>query len=88
MEIEATEVIKVNAKLLKLHLKVCDRFTGSIESAAGTELCDFDDYVPPFMPGQHYGDYVILDIDIDTGMIVNWKVPSAEQIQEFVEKCK
>ena len=23
--------------------------------------------MPDFMPGQHYGDYVILDVDIDTG---------------------
>mgnify|MGYP000524606174 CR=1 FL=1 len=84
MEIEATEIVKVNAKTLKLHLKVCDRFTGSLESATGTELKDFDDYVPDFMPGNHYGDYVILDIDIDTGQITNWEVPSAEQLQNFI----
>lgn len=84
MEIEKQEVVKVNAKLLRLHLKVSDRFTCSLESATGTELKDYDGYVPDFMPGQHYGDYVILDIDIDTGHVTNWKVPSAEQIQEFI----
>lgn len=36
------------------------------------------------MPGQHYGDYVILDIDLDTGKILNWKPPTAEQIEEWI----
>jgi len=86
MEIDATEVVKVNAKTLKLHLKVCDRFTGVLESATGTELKDFDGYVPCFMPGEHYGDYVILDIDIDTGQITNWKQPTAEELQNWLSQ--
>lgn len=86
MEIEATETVKVNAKTLKLHLKVCDRFTATLESESGRTLKDHDDgYVPSFMPGEHYGDYVILDIDIDTGQITNWKVPSAVEIQEWID---
>ena len=85
MEIEATEVIKVNAKTLKLHLKVCDQFTASLENGAGTELHSQDDgYVPAFMPEQHYGDYVILDIDIDSGQITNWQKPTADQIQNWI----
>jgi hypothetical protein len=88
MEIETTEVVKVNAKTLKLHLKVCDSFTGTLESATGTCLKEFYDYVPSFMPGDHYGDYVILDIDIDTGQITNWKQPSAEELQEWINGIK
>ena len=84
MEIEATEVVKVNAKTLKLHLKVCDRFTATLESSTGTELYEHDDYVPDFMPGEHYGDYVILDIDIDSGQITNWVAPTAEQIENWI----
>lgn len=42
MEIDAIEKVKVNAKTLKLHLKVCDRFCGALVSEAGTELKDFD----------------------------------------------
>jgi hypothetical protein len=41
-------------------------------------------YVPSFMPGEHYGDYVILDIDIDTGMINNWKKPTKSEIQDWI----
>lgn len=46
---------------------------------------DYEGYVPDFMPGKHYGDYVYLDIDIDTGKILNWEVPSAESLQKFVD---
>ena len=85
MDIDKFEKVKVNVKTLKVHLKVSDRFTASLESSAGTEIFDQDDgYVPSFMPGDHYGDYVILDIDIDTGQITNWNKPSAEQIQELI----
>jgi hypothetical protein len=86
MEIEATEVVKVNVKTLKIHLKVSDSFTASLHSATGTELYSQDDgYVPDFMPEQHYGDYVILDIDVDTGQITNWEKPSAESIQDWIK---
>ena len=87
MEIEATEVVKVNATKLKIHIKVSDRFTAQLLSESGNVLKDQDDgYVPEFMPGDHYGDYVILDIDIDTGEITNWKKPSAESIQNWISQ--
>ena len=86
MEIKATQVVNINVKTLKLHLKVSDRFTASLESATGTELYSQDDgYVPDFMPDQHYGDYVVLDIDLDTGQITNWETPTAEQVEDFMK---
>ena len=85
MEIEATEVVKVNAKTLKIHMKVSDRFQARLVSSTGTELYDQEDgYVPSFMPDDHYGDYIILDIDIDTGQITNWKTPTPESIQNWI----
>lgn len=85
MEIDKFEKIKVNVKTLKVHLKVSDRFTASLETSTGTQIFEQDDgYVPGFMPGEHYGDYVILDIDIDTGQITNWNKPSAQQIEEWI----
>ena len=85
MLIDKFERVKVNVKTLKIHLKVADRFTASLESSTGTELFSQDDgYVPSFMPEDHFGDYVILDIDIDTGLITNWDKPSAEQIEEWI----
>jgi hypothetical protein len=85
MEIEKYEKVKVNAKILQLYLKVSDRFSATLLSATGTEIFGQDDgYVPDFMPGDHFGDYVILDIDIDTGQIVNWEKPTSEQISKWV----
>ncbi len=84
MKIDQMKQIEVEAKTLKLHLKVCDRFAASLEDQDGKELFNYDDYVPDFMPGEHFGDYVILDIDIDTGKIINWKQPTKEQIQNWI----
>lgn len=74
MELNILKPQTVNAKTVKIHLKVCDRFSYQIVSDKGEVIHDQDDgYVPSFMPGPHYGDYVILDIDIDSGIVTNWK---------------
>ncbi len=86
MELEIKKPQTVNAKTLKICLKVSDCFAACLMSDKGETIHDQDDgYVPSFMPGDHYGDYVILDIDIDTGMITNWKKPTADKIQEWIE---
>ena len=84
MEIDAADKVKVNVKKIRLHLKVGDRFTGVLESASGTQLWDFYGDVPDFMPGFHSGKYVILDIDIETGHITNWKVPTKQQLESLL----
>lgn len=86
MKIGVKKEVEVNAKTLKLHLKVSDCFTATLEDQDGDVLVDHDGYVPDFMPGDHYGDYVILDIDIDTGKILNWVPPREEQLRKFVNK--
>ena len=40
-----------------------------------------DGYVPDFMPGEHFGDYIELDIDISTGQIVNWNKVTATKVK-------
>lgn len=87
MELNISQPTKVNVTTLKVHCKVSDNFTCSLLSATGTELATQEqDYVPAFMPGTHYGDYIILDIDIDTGAITNWRPPTVEQLEAFIEK--
>lgn len=77
--------IQVEAKTLKVHCKVSDRFTAVLVDQNGEEIHDQEDgYVPDFMPGPHYGDYIILEIDLDSGQITNWKKPSAKQIEEWI----
>lgn len=87
MEINAIKTVKVNAKTLKIHLKVRDEFSASIEDADGYVIWRQEDgYVPDFMPGPHYGDYVMLDIDLDTGQVTNWKKIAPEAIEELLAK--
>lgn len=84
MEINQLKQVKVNAKTLRIHMKVRDEFEAELKDADGEVLTEYLGYVPDFMPEQHFGDYLILDIDIDTGQITNWVKPSAEQIEEFI----
>lgn len=84
MKIGIKKEVEVEAKILKIHLKVRDCFTASLYDQDGKEIKDYDGYVPGFMPGEHYGDYVILDIDIDSGKINNWKQPTQEELQNFI----
>ena len=84
MEINKLKKVKVNAKTLKLHLKVSDRFDATLIDQDGQVLKEHEGYVPGFMPGEHYGDYVILDIDIDSGQITNWMQPTAQEIENFI----
>lgn len=84
MKIGIKKQVDVEAKELRLHLKVCDCFYASLHDQDGQELKDYEGYVPAFMPGQHFGDYVYLNIDLDTGQITNWKKPEAKQIEDFI----
>ena len=86
MELDITMACKVVAKTLKMHCKVRDGFSAQLVDDRGKIIAEQEDgYVPGFMPGKHFGDYVILDIDIDTGMVENWKTPTAADIQEWIE---
>jgi hypothetical protein len=49
----------------------------------------FDGYVPLWFPNphvEHYGDYVRLDIDLETGQIINWKRPTQKQLETTFRK--
>jgi len=67
-------------KILKICVKCSDRFSAHIELKGKT--LTHDGYVPDFMPENHYGDYVELDIDVETGQIVNWVKPTDKQLKE------
>lgn len=89
MKIDKQKMVQVDVKTVSIHCKVSDMFTYQLKDADGEVIFNQDDgYVPGFMPGHHYGDYVILDIDIDTGLVTNWTTPSAEEIQTIVNKSE
>ena len=89
MKINMQKTVQVEPKMLSICTKVSDRFTCQINDQDGKIIADQDDgYVPDFMPGEHYGDYIILEIELDTGIVKNWVRPTAEQIEEFIKRTK
>lgn len=69
-------------KTLSICAKCSDMFSAQLKQD-GKTIGEYDGYVPDFMPGQHYGDYVMLTIDIETGKILGWKKPTAEDLKIF-----
>lgn len=76
--------VQVQAKTISIYAKCSDCCSASLKDQDGNEIQDHDGYVPSFMPGEHFGDYLILEIDLDTGKILNWKPPTADQIEEWI----
>lgn len=72
-------------KPIHLHSKVCD--CCSVYLLNGNEIVGSreNNYVPSFMPGQHYGDYLILDIEAD-GTISNWRKPVMKSFEFLGEE--
>jgi hypothetical protein len=65
---------------IKITAKCSDMFSASLIKD-GQQVGEYSGYVPNFMPGEHYGDYVQLHIDLETGQIINWKRPSQKQLE-------
>jgi len=74
---------------LNINLKVSDMFDCTVQDNSGNYVIeDYCDYVPDFMPGNHYGDYVELEIDTTTGKILNWRKNAAALVKQFVDDQK
>lgn len=61
--------------------KCSDNFYAFLEED-GMKDHEYEGYVPKWFPDEHYGDYIMFDIDLDTGQILNWKPPTKEQVEE------
>ena len=74
-------------KILKINAKCSDMFYASIrDNRDNTRPLEYNYYVPSWFPNpraQHGGDYVKLEIDIETGQILNWKTPTPKQLAIF-----
>ncbi len=65
--------------------KVSDGCYFDFKDDTGKTVAEGRDYVPDFFPDEHYGDYIMLDIDMSTGKIVNWKKPTQAQIKKAMK---
>ena len=78
----------VAIKEIRINAKCSDLFAATLHDKNGDQIGGmYSGYVPSLMPGQHFGDYIELDIDLATGKILNWKVPTKRQIDEFLREC-
>lgn len=57
--------------VLSISAKCSDGFYQQVKNTNGV-FSEYCGYVPSYFPGEHYGDYVMLDIDPYTGRILNW----------------
>jgi len=73
---------------LIISAKCSDSFYAELHDEDGVILNDYDGYVPKFMPGEHFGDYVQLTIDLATGTILNWKTPTKKQLKEVFPEAE
>lgn len=67
---------------LTICAKCSDMFSASLREN-GEMPKSYEGYVPDFFPENHFGDYIELEIDIDTGMILNWKKPTKKDLEIF-----
>jgi len=68
----------MKAKTISICAKCSDMFTASLDDGRV-----YDGYVPKFFSGEHWGDYVQLEIDLNSGRILNWKTPTAKDLEIF-----
>ena len=70
------------ATIIDILGKTADLFTMELLDSEGRILGEYSGYVPDFFPGEHFGDYIRLKIELATGKILNWKPPIQEQLDE------
>ena len=89
MKVSITQKIttktECEATSISIELKVRDEFFAVLKNSNGEDLADYEGYVPSFFPGNHHGDYVSLDIDLETGRILNWKKPTKLDIEKLFD---
>lgn len=73
------------AKTLVISAKCCNSFCATLINDEPSLIGFYEGDVPDFMPGEHFGDYVQLEIDIETGVIKNWKKPTEKELQNTFE---
>lgn len=84
MKINQKKTVQVDVTELRLHIKVRDSFNAGVFDSEGEAVGEYEGYVPGFFPGEHYGDYLQLHINIETGQITNWRKPNAEQLEALL----
>lgn len=73
--------------ILRISAKCSDLCWTEFTDAKGNKT-NSDGYVPSGIGIDEYGDYVVLDIDMQTGQIQNWKPVSDAQVIKAQEEAQ
>lgn len=84
VKLKKKKTVEVEAKTIAFHAKCCDSFDANLFDQDGVVIGTYEGYVPKFFPGQHYGDSVEMEIELDTGRILNWTVPTAAELEAIL----
>lgn len=71
---------------LQINAKCSDLCYTTVTDSKGNTIREHDGYVPDFMPDDHYGDYVMLDIDPKTGQILNWDKSNFTKLKRWIKE--
>jgi hypothetical protein len=69
-------------KTISICAKCVDACSIDFFNSSKTKVGTSDGYVPDFFPDEHYGEYIIFEIDITTGKILNWIKPTQAQLKK------
>ncbi|WPH64064.1 hypothetical protein vBVpP1_65 [Vibrio phage vB_VpP_1] len=84
MAITVETVQKVTVKSIQIEIPK-DTVVGLKPiSNEGMTVYDALAQIPSFI-GQHSKESIYLDIDLETGKILNWQTPTGEQLQSIIE---
>lgn len=86
MKCKIIKTVEVDVTRLRTKMKIRDEFQCDIYDKEGYIIKSYDGYVPDFFPDIHHGDYLYLNIDLETGQILNWKKPTPEQLSKFLNE--
>lgn len=70
------------AKTIFIDAKVSDMCSIQVMDENGTVVRTHDGYVPDWFPDGG-GDYISLEIDVETGTILNWKRPTEQDLNSL-----
>lgn len=77
----ATNVVK-----LSLLVKVSDLCNYALLDQNNNAVAKRSGYLPEFVPGDVGGDYLHLDIDLETGRIINWVAPTTKDLENIIDE--
>lgn len=69
---------------ISINAKCVDLCQVQLQDKDDNTVAEHDGYVPEFLRVDHDSDYINLDIDLETGTILNWKRPT----RKILEKTK